>query len=260
MNGFEFKAGLKSRKRMYGTMFVQTRQGPQDDAVAKLGLDFLIVDNEHSPYSRAETADWAKKLASMGVMPIVRVPVPQSHYITMALDAGAQGILAPYIERVEQVEECVAAAKWLPLKGDVVNRIVKEGRFPSDDTRKHLEERNKNNVLVIGIESVPAMERLDDLLSVPGVDAAFVGPNDLSIQLGVPANYHHPKYIEAVKHIHETCVRKKVPLVIHFFTHEMAEPFIKEGIHFVLFGSDRGTVPALGDHFQFLRGVKGPAA
>jgi 4-hydroxy-2-oxoheptanedioate aldolase len=260
MNGFEFKAGLQAGKRLYGTMFVQTRAGQQDDAVKKLGLDFLIVDNEHSPFSRPETADWAKTLAALGVVPIVRVPIPASHYITMALDAGAQGILAPYIERVEQVEECVAACKWLPLKGDVAARVVKEGRFPSEDTRKHLEERNKNNLLVIGIESTPALERLEDLLSVPGVDAAFVGPNDLSIQLGVPANYHHPKYIEAVKHIHDTCRRKRVPLVIHFFTHEMAEPFIQEGVHFVLFGSDRGTVPALDEHFKFLRGVKGPAA
>jgi 4-hydroxy-2-oxoheptanedioate aldolase len=260
MNGAEFKAGLKAGKRLYGTMFVQTRAGQQDHALAKLGLDFLIVDNEHSPFSRSETADWTRTLAGMGVLPVVRVPIPASHYITMALDAGAQGILAPYVERVEQVQECVAACKWLPLKGDIALRVVQEGRFPSAETRQHLEERNKNNVLVIGIESTPAMERLDDLLSVPGVDAAFVGPNDLSIQLGVPANYHHPKYIEAVKHIHDTCRRRQVPLVIHFFTHEMAEPFIREGIHFVLFGTDRGSVPALGEHFQFLRGVKGPAA
>lgn len=260
MNGHEFKAGLKASQRMYGTMFVQTRVGQQDEALAKLGLDFLIVDNEHSPYSRSETADWARKLAGMGVMPVVRVPVPQSHYITMALDAGAQGILAPYVERVEQVQECVAACKWLPLKGDVAMRVVKEGRFPSEETRRHLEERNKHNVLVIGIESTPAMERLDDLLSVPGVDAAFVGPNDLSIQLGIPADYHHPKYIEAVKHIHDTCRRKRVPLVIHFFTREMAEPFLRQGIHFVLFGTDRGALATLGEHFQFLRGVKGPAA
>ncbi|HEX7928591.1 MAG TPA: aldolase/citrate lyase family protein, partial [bacterium] len=150
MNGFEFKQGLKAGKRMYGTMFVQTRVGQQDEAVKKLGLDFLIVDNEHSPFSRAETADWAKFLATSGVMPIVRVPIPASHYITMALDAGAQGILAPYIERVEQVQECVAAAKWLPLKGDAVMAVVQQGRFPSEDTKKHLEERNKNNVLVIG--------------------------------------------------------------------------------------------------------------
>jgi 4-hydroxy-2-oxoheptanedioate aldolase len=258
MNGFDFKAGLKEGRRLYGTMLVETRAGRQNDALRALGLDFVIVDNEHAPFSRPETAEWARTLAGMGVLPIVRVPIPASHYITMALDGGAKGILAPYVERVEQVRECVAACKWLPLKGEAALRAVTEGRFPSEETRRHLEERNKNNVLVIGIESTPALERLEDLLAVPGVDAAFVGPNDLSIQLGVPADYHHPRYIDAVQHIHDICRRRGVPLVIHFFSREMAAPFIADGVHFILFGTDRGTIAALGTEFQFLRALPGP--
>jgi 2-keto-3-deoxy-L-rhamnonate aldolase RhmA len=256
MNGHEFKASLRSGERVYGTMFVKTRANKGDDALGQIGLNFLIVDNEHSPFNRAETSDWCHKLAGMGIVPFVRVPIPASHYITMALDAGAQGILAPYVERVEQVQECVAACKYLPLKGEAVDRAARTGTFPSEETKNWLAERNKNNVLVVGIESVAAMERLDDLLSVPGLDGAFVGPNDLSIQLGVPNQYQHPKYIEAVKHIHQTCVKKKVPLVIHFFDHAMAEPFIQEGVHFVLYGSDRGGIPELKPHFEFLKGVK----
>ena len=258
MNGHEFKAALRAGRRVYGTMFVQTRAGRGDEALGGLELDFLIVDNEHAPYNRAETADWARQLAGLGIVPFVRVPIPASHYITMALDAGAQGILAPYVERVEQVRECVAASKWLPLKGDVAARVVNEGVFPSPETRSHLEERNRNHVLVIGIESTPALERLDDLLAVPGVDAAFVGPNDLSIQLGVPAQYGHPRYIEAVRHIHATCRRRNVPLVIHFFNPEMAEPFIREGVCFILYGTDRGGIAALGKPFGLLRGMRGP--
>lgn len=255
MNGFEFKAGLKAGRRLYGTMLVQSRVGQQDEALRALGLDFVIVDNEHAPYGRSETAEWMRTLTAMGVLPVVRVPIPASHYITMALDGGAKGILAPYVERVEQVYECVGACKWLPLKGEAATRAVTEGRFPSEETRRHLEERNKHNVLIIGIESVPALERLDSLLSVPGVDAAFVGPNDLSIQLGVPADYHHPRYIEAVQHIQQICRRRNVPLVIHFFTREMAAPFIANGVHFILFGTDRGAIAALGAEFQFLRTV-----
>jgi 2-keto-3-deoxy-L-rhamnonate aldolase RhmA len=260
MNGFEFKAALRQGSRVYGTMFVQTRANRGDEQLAGLGLDYVIVDNEHSPFTRAETSDWTHKLAGLGIVPFVRVPIPASHYITMAVDGGAQGILAPYVERVEQVQECVAACKYLPLKGEAVERAGRSGQFASEETRAWLAERNKNNVLVIGIESVAAMERLDQLLAVPGVDGAFVGPNDLSIQLGVPAQYGHPKYIEAVQRIHQTCVKRQVPLVIHFFTHEMAEPFIQAGVHFVLFGTDRGGVGELKSHFDFLRGVKAKGA
>jgi len=252
------KAALRGGERVYGTMFVQTRVGNGDHRLREMGLNFVIVDNEHSPYSRGETAAWMRKLTSNGMVPIVRVPIPASHYVTMALDAGAHGVLTPYVESVAQVQEVVGAAKWLPLKGEAVERVVKRGEFPSEDTRAHLEQRNRNNLLVIGIESVAAMERLDDLLSVPGVDAAFVGPNDLSIQLGVPADYHHPRYLEAVEHIHATCKARQVPLVIHFFTYEMAQPWIEKGVHFILFGSDRkGIGDAMKQDFDFLRGLEG---
>jgi 2-keto-3-deoxy-L-rhamnonate aldolase RhmA len=260
MNGHEFKAALRQGQRVYGTMFVKTRAGQGDERLADSALNFLIVDNEHSPYDRSETSVWCHTLAGQGIVPFVRVPIPASHYITMALDGGAQGILAPYVERVEQVQECVAACKYLPLKGEAVDRAARSGQFPSAETQAWLAERNKNNVLVIGIESVAAMERLDQLLAVPGVDGAFVGPNDLSIQLGIPNQYGHPKYIEAVQRIHQTCLKRKMPLVIHFFTHEMAEPFLQDGVHFVLFGTDRGGVAELKPHFDFLRGVKARGA
>lgn len=256
MNGQELKAALGDGQRVYGTMFVVTRAGHGDHRLREMGLNYVIVDNEHAPFSRSETAAWMRKLSQAHLVPVVRAPIPASHYVTMALDAGAQGVLAPYVETVEQVREVVGAAKWLPLKGDAVRRAVAEGEFPSEETRKHLEERNRNNVLIIGIESVAAMERLDDLLSVPGVDAAFVGPNDLSIQLGVPADYHHPRYLEAVDHIYDTCRARGVPLVIHFFTYEMAQPWIEKGVRFVLFGSDRrGIGDQMKADFEFLRGL-----
>lgn len=242
MNGAELKAALQAGNRVCGTMFAITRVGAGDERLAEMGLDYVIVDNEHAPYSRSETADWVKKLASLGMVPIVRVPIPASHYVTMALDAGAQGVLTPYVETVEQVREVVGAAKYLPLKGEALQRAVENGQFPSAETRSFLEDRNKNNVLIIGIESVAAMERLEELISVPGVDAAFVGPNDLTIQLGCPAQYHDPKYIEAVDRIYETCTAKGIPLVIHFFTYEMAEPWIAKGVRLVLFGTDRGGI------------------
>lgn len=251
------KAALKGGERVYGTMFVQTRVGNGDHRLREMGLNYVIVDNEHSPYSRGETAAWMRKLATNGIVPVVRVPIPASHYVTMAVDAGAHGILAPYVERVEQVQEVVGACKLLPLKGEAVQRAITTGQYPSDQTKAFLENRNKNNFLVIGIESVAAMDRLDDLLSVPGVDAAFVGPNDLTIQLGCPAEYHNPRYLEAVDHIHSTCQAKGVPLVIHFFTHEMAQPWIEKGIHFILYGTDRrGIGDAMKKDFDFLHGLE----
>ena len=112
--------------------------------------------------------------------------------MTMALDAGAQGILAPYCETVDEVKEVVGAAKWRPLKGELVRKAVDAGEFPSAATKDYLAARNANNVCIIGIESVPAIENLENILKVRDIDAIFVGPNDLSITLGIPGPVRPP--------------------------------------------------------------------
>ena len=104
MDGSTLKEALSKQQRVCGSMFVVTRAGQGDDRLGDIGLDFVIIDNEHSPYNRAETAQWMTRLKEEGIVPFVRVPIPASHYITMALDAGAQGILAPYVETVDQVK------------------------------------------------------------------------------------------------------------------------------------------------------------
>lgn len=256
MTGEAFKAALQEGRRVYGTMLMRRRVGEVDEALRELRLDFIIVDNEHAPFSRSETAQWLRQLRKWGVMPFVRVPIPASHYVTMALDAGAQGILAPYVETVAEVRELVGATKWLPLKGEAVRRAVEEGTFPSEATREHLEQRNRDNVLVIGVESVVAMERLDALLGVPGVDAVFVGPNDLSIQLGIPEQYDHPEFAAAVGRIHDTCRAHGVPLVIHQFSSAMARPWIERGVHVILCGTDRADIQdVLAPAFRQLRAL-----
>ena len=117
--------------------------------------------------------------STIEVAPIVRIPIPDSHYVTMAMDAGAQGVLAPYCETVAQVKEVVGAAKWRPLKGEAVERVIESGQHISDATRSYLEDRNKNSVCIIGIESVAAVNNLENILGVPGIDGIFVGPKTL---------------------------------------------------------------------------------
>ena len=168
----------------------------------------------------------------------MRVPVPDPHYVTMALDAGAQGVLAPYCETVEQVREVVGAAKWRPVKGALLGRAVETGEFPSEATRTYLEGLNRNNVCIIGIESVPAMENLDAILKLKGIDAIFVGPNDLSISLGIPTQYDHPDYEAALRRIIGICQAHDTPTMVHHQTVALTQKWLGEGARFVLHCSD----------------------
>jgi len=239
MNGAELKATLKAGGRVFGTMLSIGRNPRWIPILNGVGLDYVVIDTEHNPRSRGELGDYLAMLNTVDLVPIVRIPIPDSHYVTMAMDAGAQGILAPYCETVEEVTEVVAAAKWRPLKGDAVRRVMESGEHVSDDTRAYLEERNKNSVAIIGIESVAAVNILPEILSVPGIDGIFVGPNDLSISLGIPDQYDRPEYQDTVKHIIDTAGAKGIAVLVHHQTPELSTFWISQGARFILHGGDR---------------------
>ena len=242
MNGEELKNRVNNGGIVYGTMISMGRHPGWGRTVGAFGLDYVIIDTEHAPRSRAEVSDYMAALNYTGVVPIVRVPIPASHYVTMYLDAGAQGVLAPYCETVDEVKEVVGAAKWRPLKGELVKRAVDSGELPSEETKVYLENRNKNNVCIIGIESVPAIENLENILKVQGIDAIFVGPNDLTITLGVPDQYDHPDYEAALREIISKSSAANVPVLIHHQTVELTQKWLKEGSRFVLYSSDARTM------------------
>ena len=167
MNGAELKATLKSGGRVFGTMISLNRNPRWAPVLDGVGLDYVVIDTEHSPRGRGELGDYLTMFNTTGVVPIVRIPIPDSHYVTMAIDAGAQGVLAPYCETVDEAVEVVAAAKWRPLKGRSGPQGHGHRGARHDATRAYLEERNKNNVVIIGIESVAAVENLSNILEVP---------------------------------------------------------------------------------------------
>jgi 2-keto-3-deoxy-L-rhamnonate aldolase RhmA len=254
MNGAELKDRVQNGGIVYGTMISMGRNPRWGSAFSNFGIDYAIIDTEHSPRGRTDVADFIAAFSFSGVVPIVRIPIPDSHYVTMALDAGAQGILAPYCETVAEAKEVVGAAKWRPLKGELVRKAVDSGEFPSQATKEYLEARNRNNVCIVGIESVPAIENLENILKVEGIDAIFVGPNDLSITLGIPDQYDHPDYEAALREIISKCQAAGVPTLIHHQTVDLTVKWLQEGAKFVLYSSDaRSMHNAYRDEFGAIK-------
>ncbi|MCI0903923.1 MAG: hypothetical protein J4N75_10535 [Chloroflexi bacterium] len=239
MNGAELKATLKSGGRVFGTMISIARNPKWIPILDSVGLDYVVIDTEHNYRSRGELGDFLMMMNTTGVVPIVRIPVPDAHYVTMAMDAGAQGVLAPYCETVDQVKEVVAAAKWRPLKGEAVDRVVATGEHVSDATRAYLENRNKNSIAIIGIESVAAVENLEKMLQVPGIDGIFVGPNDMSISLGIPDQYDQKIYQDMVKKVIDMSEAHGVATLVHQQTPDLSTFWISQGARFILHGTDR---------------------
>ena len=242
MNGAQLRERVANGGIVYGTMLSLSRNPRWSTAMADFGLDYVIIDTEHSPRGREDVADFLAAFSFSGVVPIVRIPAPETYLVTMAIDAGSHGVLAPYCETVEEATLVAEACRWRPLKGVLARKAIETGELPSEATREYLENRNRNNVCIIGIESVPAIENLDSILGVSGIDAVFVGPNDLSISLGIPDQYDHPDYEAALREILRVCGSHGIPTLIHHQTVALSQKWLREGARFVLYSSDSRTM------------------
>lgn len=200
MLGKEIVERLHAGEKVYGSMIVAF--SPAWPSVVKaVGLDFAFLDTEHIAQNRAELSMMCRLYAATGIAPIVRIPSPDPYLAAMALDGGAQGVIAPYVETVDQVRAHVGAVKYRPLKGQKLYDALNGVTPLEPEVADYLSARNSGNVAIVNIESVAAIRNLDNILAVPGLDAVLIGPHDLSCNLGVPEQYDHPLYIEAVEEI-----------------------------------------------------------
>ncbi|MFL2646511.1 MAG: HpcH/HpaI aldolase family protein [Dehalococcoidia bacterium] len=238
MDGISLKKTLSSGGFVFGCMLSGMGTTRFRRSLEGSDLDYVVIDSEHGSRDRKEIQELCQMLRDINVVPIVRIPVPMAHWVAMALDAGAAGILVPYCETVEEVQECVATAKWHPLKGEYLRRAVEENILPSDDSKKYLEARHAETIIIIGIESEPAYQRLDTLLEVDGIDGIFVGPNDMTTSLGIPDQVTNPKYLDVISNIIEKSESRNIPVMIHQQTIETSIKAIELGARFILHSSD----------------------
>ena len=197
MNGKEMREKLHSGERVYGTMIVA--ESPRWPSAAKgAGLDFAFIDTEHPAHDREKMSWICQLFTANDIVPVVRIPSPSPYEASMALDGGAKGVIAPYVETVEQVRAHVGAVKYRPLKGAKLFKHLSGEEPLEPELKEYLLAQNENNIAIVNIESIPALEALDDILDVEGLDAVLIGPNDLTTNLGIPNQYDHPRYIEAI--------------------------------------------------------------
>jgi 2-keto-3-deoxy-L-rhamnonate aldolase RhmA len=238
MTGSEFLQQLKSGKRVYGTAIISSSP-LWPPAVKRAGVDFVFIDTEHTPLDRGTVAQMCQAYNALGLPPLVRIPAPDPYEACQILDAGAAGVLAPYIEHPEQVTRLVGATKLRPLKGERLDEALQNDARLGPQLRDYLRRRNADNFLMINVESVPALARLDQILAVPGLDGVIIGPHDLSVSLGRPEQYEHPEFEKAVEEIVTKVRTKGLGIGIHFPRHsELQIRWAQRGLNVILHSSD----------------------
>ena len=238
MDGFALKKALRAGKRVYGTCVVSP--SPLWPAmIAGTGLDFVFIDTEHIPLDRTQVSWMCQAFSARGLAPVVRIPLPDPYEACKVLDGGASGVVAPYLEKISDIQALRGAVKYRPLKGARLERVL-DGTDTLDATlASYLGGYAADKLMIVNIESTPAIAALDDILAVPDIDALLVGPHDLSISLGIPEQYQHPTFTKAITTIIEKGRDKGVGVGFHYsFGIQDAIAWARAGANFIVHSTD----------------------
>lgn len=240
------KEALRAGKSVIGTMVAEIRQPVVMQLLANAGFDFVIIDNEHGPFSIETIADLSRAAVHLGLTPIVRIPELTYTHIAQSLDSGAQGIMAPRISTAAQVREVLQMMKYPPLgiRGSALSRGYTQ--FKGGPVSEVMATVNQETMLFVQIEMRGAVENIEEIAAVPGVDVTLIGPNDLSIALEAPGQQNHPTVQAAIQKMIEACGRHGVYPAIHMNDLSLAVHWAKQGMRLVSSNSETGFLVKTG--------------
>lgn len=228
---------LKSKELTIGS-WVTLSDPAIAEIMAKSGFDWLTVDMEHSGLSFNQAAELIRTIDLCGVTPLVRVMENNPDLIKRFMDAGAHGIIVPLVCDKKDAERAVAAVKYPPFgtRGVGLTRAQKY----SLDFESYRGWNQENSLVIVLIEHVKAVENLESIMSVDGVDAFIVGLYDLSGSLGCPGEFEHPKMKEALEEIGKKSKKYGFLMGQHVVSTDpkAALNVIKNGVKFIGFGTD----------------------
>ncbi|MCU0379041.1 MAG: aldolase/citrate lyase family protein [Bacteroidales bacterium] len=240
MTAIEFKKALRAGKPVYGTLIVSTSPKWMD-VISQLDLDFVFIDTEHIAIDRHQLSWMCHAYAGKGLVPVVRIPSPDAYQACMALDGGAKGIIVPYVETVDEVIKLSGAIKNRPIKGKKLADHLDGKTSLESELLDYIKKHNEDHIFIVNIESQPAIDNLDEIVRIPGVDAVLIGPHDLSCNLGIPEQYNHPKFKAAVEDIFTRARKAGIGAGMHVFysdslKHELE--WAEKGANLILHSGD----------------------
>ncbi|MBE3560445.1 MAG: 2-dehydro-3-deoxyglucarate aldolase [Ktedonobacteraceae bacterium] len=226
--------------------------------MARLGFDWLLVDMEHSAHNPVLMADMIGAIADAGTSaPFVRIPYNSVEWFKWALDAGAWGIVIPMVNTREEAERAVDLAKYPPLGNRSIGGALASYSFGTTNRSQYYQAANDEIMVIVQIESARALHNLDSILTVPGIDVAFVGPNDLHAQLGLPPSYEgaEPEFVAALERIKASARTHHVATGIMTGSGAAAAERVRQGFQMVCVTSDLSSMTsAATQHLRIARG------
>jgi 4-hydroxy-2-oxoheptanedioate aldolase len=254
MHRNQAKQKLKAGETVIGS-YVRHGDAGIAEILGYLGFDYLMFDGEHAPIGERECENLARACELTGVTPIVRVPANQPWMIGRHLDTGMQGIQVPMINSGAEALAAARAAKYAPLgtRGLAGARAANYGMRPAFGYPEHIAQSNAETMLIAQVETPAAMENLADILATPEIDVVFIGPNDLSLSLGHPADFKHPVVQAAFDEITSAVLKSDKALGILATSAESSLEWRERGARYIMTVFEALMAPAIRGYLETVR-------
>jgi len=234
------KQALKEGKAQFGCNTSMLRSPEVPRILAAAGLHWSYLDSEHGGFDLETLQDLIRAANEAGLCPIVRVADLQYPLVARALDCGAQGVLFPRVESPELLERAISWTRFPPEGVRGYGLQPTHVGYEAVGMPDIIAHSNANTMVVLQIETKTALERIDELLSVPKIDAVMIGPADLSISLGVAGQFEHPTLVAAIEKIRDACIRHGIAPGIHMRSLKLVQYWRDHGMLFLSCNSEIG--------------------
>lgn len=254
MNAKTLKEKLVRGERVFGMLIQHAVTPAMVDFLPAGMLDFVIVTAEHNALDIADFLPLRYALAAKGIACLARTHSRDPDDVSKVCDSF-DGVVVPYVEDVEQAKRLAAAAVYRPLKGKALEQVLAGGAWPSKKTQDYVtHERCPDTVFIPMIESVEGINNLDAICSIPGVHAVFVGPNDLTVNMGIPNEYDHPDFVAMLQKVIDTSAKYHVAAGCWFGKREQMLRTMRQGARLVVYSNDASLLKeAIDSSFTELR-------
>jgi len=252
MSGNAVKDALARDEAVIGTMLGEMLSPGTCRIVREAGYDFVIFDTEHH-WPGLETVAWLIRAArEIGLTIIIRAPGFRGQWPARYLDLGADGLIYPHVETAEQARQIVSQVKFPPDGKRGLGTNIAHDDYAAEPAGEFTRRKNAETFVAVQIETALGLENRQSILAVEGIDAVFIGPNDLSLSMGLPGQLDSPQVVQAIEDIFASAQAAGVAPGMHAFSVEMAQQYLDAGCRFLCFASEvslfvRASREALGE-------------
>lgn len=197
------KRQLLGGKNSFGTFAFEFDTTGIGRIAAGAGAEFLIFDMEHTGWSVERVRTLIATTRREDIVPLVRVPASDYHFLARVLDMGAMGIMIPMVETLEQAQSIADSTRYPPegRRGTAIG--VSHDDFEGDNLVEKQQSANRERLIIAQIETATGLENLEEIGAVDGIDVLWVGQSDLTTSLGIPGQFDHPTFLSALDRVVE---------------------------------------------------------